>query len=98
VRAEPLVLEAARRDGRCGGGRRQHAAELGGAVPDQRLYAVGAQDGDMIVERGDPDAERQVALELGAATDEHEVVAGLRAGVELREQPGLPGARLAAQS
>jgi hypothetical protein len=26
------------------------------------------------------------------------VVAGLRAGVELREQPGLPGARLTAQS
>ena len=77
------------------GGGRQHARELGGPVPDERLDAVGAQRRDVVVERGHPDAEGQVALELRAAPDQHEVLARLRAGAQLRQQPRLAGARLA---
>ena len=50
----------------------------------------------MVVERVDPDRERQLALELGAAAGEHEVPAARRArSAQLGQQPRLADPRLA---
>ncbi len=92
-----LVLQ---RGGRCGargadGG--QHARELGDAVAEHPLDPLGAEPGDVVVERVDPHAERQVLLELGAAAGQDDAVALLPAAGELLQHAGLADAGLAAQ-
>ena len=52
----------------------------------------------MVVERVDPDRERQLALELGAAADEHGMPPRGGALGELAEQPGLADPGLAADT
>ena len=91
---EALVLEPAVRH--VPAGRRQHLRELAGAIADERRDAVGAERGDVVVERGHPDAERQLALELRAAPAQHEVLARPRASRQLGQQTRLAGAGLAA--
>ena len=91
---EALVLETAERHVAARGGGRQHARELGGAIPDERLDAVGPQRGHVVVERRDPDAERQLPLELRAAPDQHEMLPRLGPRAQLRQQPRLARARL----
>ena len=61
------------------------------------LQPIGPEPRDVIVERVDPDAERQLALELGAAAREDEVPALLAALRELLEQACLADPRFAAQ-
>ena len=92
VGVEALVLEPAGRGRRR---RRQDAGELGDALADQRLELSLAERGDVVVERVDPDRERQLALELGAAAHEHRVAARGGALGQLAEQPGLADPRLA---
>ena len=77
------------------GGRRQHARELGHPLADQRLQAALAQRRDVVVQRVDPDRERQIGLQLGAAADVDGVPAGARALGQLVEQPRLADAGLA---
>ena len=79
------------------GGRRQHPGELGRAIPDQRLDAIGSQRGHVVVERRHPDTERQRALHLRSTPDQHQMLARVRASAELRQQTRLAGARLAGQ-
>src|SRR6185436_15923842 len=50
----------------------------------------------MVVQHVDPEAERQVALELRAAAAQHEAAALLASGRELLQQARLADARLAA--
>ena len=95
VGMEALVLQAARSGSRRRG-RRQHAGELGHALADQRVQLALAQRGDVVVERVDPDRERQLALQLGSAAHEHGVPALGGALGELPEQPRLADPRLAA--
>ena len=95
MRPEALVLEPADRRAAGSGRRRQHACELGQAIPDEPLHAVGPQRGDVVIERGHPDAERQLALHLRSAPDQHQVPARLRACTQLRQQARLAGTRLA---
>ena len=77
-------------------GRGQHARQLAHALADQRLERALAERGDVIVERVDPDRERQLALELGPAAHEHRVAALGGAVRKLTEQPRLADPRLAA--
>jgi hypothetical protein len=93
VRVEALVLQAAGAGRR---GRRQHARELSDAVADQLLEPALAQARDVVVQCVDPDRERQLALELGAAADEHGVPPRGRPFGELGQQAGLADARFAA--
>ena len=88
MRAEPLVVQPAEGDVAGRGRGRQHPRQLGHAVPDQPLEPGRAERGDVVVERGDPDAERQLALQLGAAPDEHEVPARLGLGAAARPAAG----------
>ena len=97
MRAEALVLEPAERRAAGGGRGRQHARELGQAIPDEPLQALGPQRGDVVIERGHPDAERQLSLHLRATPDQHQVTARLRARAQLRQQARLAGPRLAVQ-
>ena len=98
VRAVALVSD---RVDRSGPGwarhRRQHAGELADrlAVP----YVLQAQllRGDVCVESVDPDAERQIALELGRRPGQHEAAPRLGAIAQLTEQPRLADSRLALQ-
>ena len=96
VRAVALVLQ--RRRGRrvARADRRQHAGELGDAVAEHPLEPVLAEPGGVVVERVDPDAERQVLLELGAAAGQDDAAALGAAVGELLEHPRLADARLAA--
>ena len=66
---------------------REVAPEILGRVEIMRL--------DVGVERVDPHAERQVALELGGRAREHQVAALLGLPPQLGQQPGLADARLA---
>ena len=75
--------------------RREDLAELGDELGVPAVLEVELLRGDVGVERVDPDAERQVALELGRRAGEHEVAALLGAAAQLGEQPRLADARLA---
>jgi hypothetical protein len=59
--------------------------------------ALPAEPADVVVERVDPDPERQVALELGSAPAEHQVTRLLAERGELVEQARLADSRLAAE-
>ena len=93
MRSEALVRQP------CGSilgpGRRQHVGELADSVGEHPPQPIGPEPGDVVVERIDPDAERQVALELRAATVQDEVPALFGARHQLFEQPGLADPRLA---
>jgi hypothetical protein len=97
VRAVALVLQRGRRRRARGRDGREHARELGHAVAEHALHPVGSEPVDVVVERVDPDAERQVALELSAAAGEHDAALLLGAAGELLEQAGLADPGLAAQ-
>ena len=64
------------------------------AVADEPPDAIGPERGGAVVERVDPHAERDVELELGAASHEREIAAGLRPATDLLEQPRLANPRL----
>ena len=66
VGAVALVLEGGRRGCALRADRREHARELRDAVAEHPLQALGAEARRVVVERVDPDAEREVALELVA--------------------------------
>ena len=95
VGLEALVLQTAR-PGAGRRGRRQHAGQLAHALADQRVELALAERGHVVVQGVDPDRERQLALELGAAADEHRVTARRGALGELAEQARLADPRLAA--
>ena len=95
VRMEALVLEPAGR--RHAARRREHPRELGDAVADQRLEPLLAEPGDVVVERVDPDGERQLALQLGSAPGEHGQPPPGRALGQLAQEPCLADPGLAAE-
>ncbi len=76
--------------------RRQHLGQLG----RQRVVPAGparqVRGHDVGVERVGPDAERDVALELGGCPREHELSPPAGALAQLGQEPRLPDARLAA--
>ncbi len=74
---------------------RQDAAELARQLGAPRRVGAQLLRGDVGVERVDPDAERQVALELGRRAAEHEVPALLGAFAQLAEQARLADPGLA---
>ena len=95
VHAEPLVGERA-------GRRRARAAQRrqdGGQLVDQARLAALAQlvllGGDVGVQRVDPDAEGQLALELGGGAGQHQEAALLGAPAQLAQQLRLADPRLA---
>ena len=93
VRTEAVVL----RPGRRGSARerRQHLAELRADVGRERVEPPRLERLHVVVERVGEDAEREVALELGGASREHEQPALLAARLERVEQAGLADAGLA---
>ena len=96
VGAVALVLQGGRGRRVARADRRQHAGELRDAVAEHPLEPVLAEPGGVVVERVDPDAERQVLLELGAAAgQDHAAALGAAIG-ELLEHPRLADAGLAA--
>ena len=70
--------------------------ELRDAVAEHPLEPVLAEPGGVVVERVDPDAERQVLLEFGAAAGQDHAPALRPAIGELLEHPRLADAGLAA--
>ena len=91
VRPEALVGQ--RRRGRAG--RREDEGQLADPVPEHALQALRPEPGDVVVERVDPHAERQLALELAAAAGEHEMPVVLPTLCELVEQACLADAGFA---
>jgi len=77
------------------GDRRQHGGELRQMLVIEPARRLARQ---LAVERVNQKRERQVALELGCASGEYEVVAFLRAGCELREQTRFADPGFAAQA
>ena len=93
--AEALVLQRGERHvGRGDGG--QHPRQLGQALAHQLLQPAGCERRDVIVERGHPDAERELLLHLRAAAHEHQAAAGVGAVGQLGQQARLAAAGLAA--
>ena len=74
---------------------RDDLGELVHELGAPRLVEVELLRGDVRIERVDPDAERQVALELRRRAGEHEEAALLGAAAQLGEQVRLADARLA---
>ena len=77
--------------------RRQHAGELSDRLAVPRLLQAELLRGDVSVESVDPDAERQIALELGRRPGQHETAPRLGAIAQLTEQARLADSRLALQ-
>ncbi len=97
VRAVALVLQRRRRRRVARADRGEHAGELRHAVAEHPLQPVLAEPGGVVVERVDPDAEREVALELGPAAGEDDAAALGAARGELLEHPRLADPGLAAK-
>ena len=95
VGPETLVLEPAGQR-RSVPGRGKHPRQLAEPVADEQLEPLTAERRGLLVERVDPDAERQRALELRAATEQHDVAASPGARGQLAQQARLAGAGLAA--
>ena len=93
VRAIALVLQA----GRHAPDRRQHRRQLGQLVADEPLEPVHAEEFRVLGERVLPDAERQLALELGRAAGQHQRTGGAGPRLELAEQPRLADPAFAAE-
>jgi len=68
---------------------------LGIVVEDGELFRL--QSRDVLVQRIDEDRERQVALEFGGRSSEHDVTASLGAGGKFSQEPRLADPRLASQ-
>ena len=74
--------------------RRKHARQSRSDIVTERFEALRLDASQMLVERIDDHRERQVALELGRRSRQHQP-ARVRARLELGEQPGLSDSRLA---
>jgi hypothetical protein len=74
--------------------RREDLREVGRHV---RADPARLEPRHVVVERVDEDRERQVLLELGGAPGQHEPAAGVGAGRQLGEQPGLADAGVAGE-
>jgi hypothetical protein len=94
VRPVALGLQAAGL-GRALGGCGEHPAELDQLAAREPLQPVTAETCGEVVQRVDPDAERELALELHAAAGEHQVPARLGLLDERGEQPRLADPGLA---
>ena len=94
VRPETLVLKPARR--RAPPSRTEARRPVRERVPDQLLEAVGAEPRGVVVERGHPDAEGQIALELRSAPDQRHVTRPTRARSTAPQQSRLSGPRFPA--
>ncbi len=97
VCAIALVLQRGRRRGVAGVDGGEHAGELGDPVAEHPLQPVGPEPGGVVVERVDPHAERQVALELRAAAGQHGAAALAPAPCQLLQHARLADAGLAAE-
>ena len=93
VGAVALVLQA-RRDPPDG---RDHRGQLGQLVADEALQAIDPEERGVVGQRVLPDAERQLALELGRAAGEHQRARLRGAGHQLVEQARLADPALAAR-
>lgn len=73
-----VALLGKRRQGRDGGSRngRKHPGELFEPTTEETLQSIETERAGVVVERIDPDAERDVTLELGAASREDEMPMG----------------------
>ena len=91
VRAVALVLQA----GRDAADGRQDRGELGQLVADQPLQPVDAEELGVLGQRVLPDAEGQLALELGRAAGQHQRSGPVGAGRQLVEQARLADPALA---
>ena len=90
---EPVPLGAlppARAAFRLPGQRREDLGELPRDVFVKRPEHDRLERAEVVVERVDDQAERDVELELGRAALEHQIPTILAAATELREQPRLP--------
>ena len=88
---QAVALVAAGRPGQ----RREDVDELGARGVVEVRQAARVEAVQVLVERVDEDAERQVALELGRAAGQDEAALGVGARLELGQQPGLAHPRLA---
>jgi hypothetical protein len=75
--------------------RRQHAGQIVQKLGIELLARIEVLGGDIGVEGVDPDAERQVALELRGRPREHHVAAFLGLPPQLGQQPGFADSRFA---
>jgi hypothetical protein len=77
--------------------RGEHRRYVGEQVVVQRAPAPWLQGFEVLVERIDEDPERQLALQLGRASGQHQTPLGVRTRGQLAQQPRLADARLSDQ-